>query len=79
MNEIFKVFTGNTFSSVLGRLSSCDHLDVEKPPSVRKMNGKAAERRYIGRYDRVQTFRSKMQVRLSTCCVPTCVGTGLQT
>lgn len=52
-NEMPEIFTGNRFSCVLGRLSSCDHLDVEKSPSVRETNGTTAGSRYIGRYDKL--------------------------
>lgn len=53
--------TGNTFYWVLGSLSSCDHLDLEKSPSVRETNGRAAGSRYIGRSDSLQSFWSKLQ------------------
>lgn len=46
-----KIQKGNTFYCVLGSLSSCDHLDIEKSPSVRETNGMAAGRVYIGRSD----------------------------
>lgn len=51
MNQMLTVFTGNTFYCVLGGLSSCDHLDVEKSPSVGETNGMAAGSRYVGRSD----------------------------
>lgn len=37
------------FRCVLCRLSSCDHLDLEKSPSARERNGKATGSRYIGK------------------------------
>lgn len=61
---------GNTFYCVLGNLSSCDHLDLEKSPSVRETNGTAAGSRYIGRSDRLQSFGytncSKVRPSIST-------------
>lgn len=62
VNEMPKIFTANTFSCVLGRLSSCDHLDLEKSPSVRETNGRATGSRYTGRSDNLQTFASKLQL-----------------
>lgn len=49
--EIFTAYVH--FYCVLDRLSSRDHLDVEKSPCIR---GMAAGSRYIGRSDSLQSF-----------------------
>lgn len=47
-----KIFAGNMFFCVLGRLSSCDHLDLEKSPGVRKTDSTIPGSSYAGGYVR---------------------------
>lgn len=71
---------GNTFYCVLGSLSSCDHLDLEKSPSVGETNGTAAGSGHIGRSDSLQKhwiqISAKSDLLFSPYCVSTCVGAG---
>lgn len=58
---------------MLGSLSSCGHLDVEKSPSVGETNGMATGSRYIGRSDSLQSFGSKSDPLFPTYCASTCI------
>lgn len=69
----FKYSLALHFSVVLGRLSSCDHLDLEKSPSVREVNAAAAGSRYTGRDDSLESFGSKLQLKSNLLFPPFCV------
>lgn len=58
------------FYCVLRSLSSCDHLDLEKSPSVRETNGTATGSRYIGRSKNLQSIGSKLQQISTLLCIP---------
>lgn len=60
---------GDMFYCVLRSLSSCDHLDLEKSPSVRETNGTATGSRYIGRSKNLQSIGSKLQQISTLLCI----------